>query len=57
MVRDNGGFDRFKMFQVEKYPCKDKRQAERREHEVIKELKANMNTYKSFRTEEYIKEK
>ena len=30
MIRDNGGFDMFKMIEVEKYPCKDKREAERR---------------------------
>jgi len=56
MIRDNGGWDRFKMIEVEKYPCKDKREAERREDEVMKELKASMNTYKSFTTEEYKKE-
>ena len=52
MIRDNGGFDRFKMIEVEKYPCKDNREAERREDEIMKELKASMNTYKSFRTDE-----
>jgi len=55
MIRDNGGFDRFKMIEVEEYPCKDKREAERRENEVMKELKASMNTMKSFLTEEYRK--
>jgi hypothetical protein len=52
MIRDNGGFDRFKMIEVEKYPCKDKREALRREDEIMKELKASMNTIKSFLTEE-----
>ena len=56
MIRDNGGFDMFKMIEVEKYPCKDKREAERREYEVMKELKANMNAIKSFLTEEERKE-
>jgi len=56
MIRDNGGFDRFKMIEVEKYPCKDKREAERREDEIMKELKASMNTYKSFTTDEERKE-
>jgi len=56
MIRGNGGFDRFKMIEVEKYPCKDKREAERREDEVMKELKASMNTYKSFTTDEERKE-
>jgi hypothetical protein len=57
MIRDNGGFDRFKMIEVEKYPCEDKREAERREDEVMKELKASMNTYKSFTTDEERKER
>ena len=57
MIRCNGGWDCFKMIEVEKYPCKDNREAERREDEVIKELKASMNTYKSFTTEEEKKER
>ena len=51
MIRGNGGWDCFKMIEVEKYPCKDKREAERRENEVMKELKANMNDRQSFLTE------
>ena len=34
----------------------DKREAERREDEIMKELKASMNTYKSFTTDEERKE-
>ena len=56
MIRDNGGWDMFKMIEVEKYPCKDRREAERRENEVMKELKASLNTYSSFRTLEEISE-
>ena len=56
MIRQNGGWDAFKMIEVEKYPCADKREAERRENEVIKELRANMNTNKSFRTQDEITE-
>jgi len=52
MIRENGGWEKFKMIEVEKYPCNDKREAERRENEAMKELKANMNTINSFRTEE-----
>jgi len=52
MIRENGGWDMFKMIEVEKYPCKDRREAERRENDVIKELKASMNMRKSFSTEE-----
>ena len=35
-----------------KYPCNDKREAEKREDELMKELQANMNTYYSYITEE-----
>jgi hypothetical protein len=52
MIRNYGGFEMFEMIEFEKYPCEDKREAERRENEVMKELKANMNSMKSFRTEE-----
>jgi hypothetical protein len=48
MIRENGGWDMFKMIEVEKFPCNDKRKAERRENEIMKQLKANMNTYRSF---------
>jgi hypothetical protein len=39
-MRYNGGWDMFRMIEVEKYPCKDKREAEKRECEVMKGLKA-----------------
>jgi hypothetical protein len=57
MIRENGGWDMFKMIEVEKYPCNDKREAERREDEVMKELTASMNMRKSFSTEDENKEK
>ena len=50
MIRGNGGWNMFKMIEVEKYPCNDKREAEKREIEVMKDLKASMNSMKSFRT-------
>ena len=52
MIRNNGGFEMFKIIEIEKYPCKDKREAERRENECMKNLKSNMNMLNSFRTEE-----
>ena len=52
MIRENGGWDMFKMIEVEKYPCNDRREAERRENEVMKDLKASMNMRKIFSTEE-----
>ena len=59
MIRENGGWEKFLMLEVEKYPCADKREAERRENEIMKELRASMNTNKSFITQEiseYMKE-
>jgi len=52
MIREHGGWEMLKMIEVEKYPCNDKWEAERRENELMKELKANVNTKWSYRTEE-----
>jgi hypothetical protein len=52
MIRENGGFEMFRMIEVEKYPCNDKREADKRETEIMKELKANMNMIKSYTTDE-----
>ena len=56
MIRDNGGWEEFRMLKVEKYPCNDKREAEKRENEVMKELKSTMNTNKSYISVEELKE-
>ena len=52
MIRNNGGFEMFRMIEIEKFSCNDKREAEKKENEVMKQFKANMNTYKSYSTEE-----
>jgi hypothetical protein len=52
MIRNHGGWDMFRMIEVEKYPCKDKREAEKRECELMKQFKANMNTKISYLTDE-----
>ena len=57
MMRENGGFEMFKMIEIEKYKCNDRREAEKRENEVMKELKATMNKIRSFVTEEEHKDK
>ena len=44
MMRENGGWEMFRMVEIEKYPCNSRQEAERREAEVIEELRANMNT-------------
>ena len=55
-MRENGGWEMFVMVEVEKYPCLDRREADKRETEVMKELKSNMNMIKSFVSEEERKE-
>ena len=50
IIRDNGGWEMFLMIELEKHPCNDKREAAKRENELMKELKANMNKIKSFAT-------
>ena len=52
MMRENGGFDMFRMIEIEKYPCNDKREAEKRENDIMKELKAILNTINSYVSEE-----
>ena len=52
MIRENGGWDMFRMIEVEKYSCNDKRESEKKENEVMKELKATMNMKPSYVSEE-----
>ena len=52
MIRQNGGWDMFRMIEVEKYSCTDKREAEKRETEVMKEIKADLNSMISYVSEE-----
>jgi len=42
-IRDNGGWDNWIMLEVEKYPCNDKREAEKREEEIRIERNAKLN--------------
>jgi hypothetical protein len=44
------------MIELEKYPCNDKREAEKREEEIRAERKAKLNMKKAFITEEQKKE-
>jgi hypothetical protein len=46
MIIENGGLEMFKMIEVEKYPCNVRREAEKGENELMKELKATMNKIK-----------
>lgn len=50
-IRDNGGWDNWIMLEVEKYPCNDKREAEKREEEIRIDRKAKLNSHKAFGAE------
>jgi len=52
MMRSNGGWEMFRMIEIEKYPCNDKREAEKRECEMMKNFKASLNTINSYISEE-----
>lgn len=43
MIRDNGGWDMFKMIQIKVFSCINKREAEAEEDKTMRELKASMN--------------
>ena len=44
MIRENGGWDCFKMLEIKKYPCNDHREASSEEDKIIKELKSTLNS-------------
>ena len=56
IIRENGGWDNWSMLLVEKFPCKDKYEACKREREVYEELEAKLNTIRPHRTQEELKE-
>lgn len=51
-IRANGNWDNWRMVEIEKYPCADKREAEAREQHWMDTLNSTLNERKSFRTEE-----
>ena len=55
-IRENGGWSEWKMIEIEKYPCNDKREAEAREEYWRCEFNANLNSKKAFITEEQRKQ-
>jgi hypothetical protein len=55
-IRDNGGWDNWKMIEIERRICVDKRDSERYEQKLIEELQADMNMIRAYRTEEENKE-
>ena len=52
MIRDNGGFDCFNMTIIKEFPCQNKQEALSQEDKIMRQLKANMNNNKAFRTPE-----
>jgi hypothetical protein len=47
-IREFGGWDNWRMVLVEKFPCENKREAEKREEEIRVELKATLNTNRAW---------
>ena len=57
MIRENGGWDNFRMVIIEEYPCETKTQLHIREEELRVEYNANMNGQSAYtNTKEYNKE-
>ena len=56
IIRENGGWSNWSMILVEKFPCKDKPEACKREREIFEELGAKMNMLIPYRTQEEYKE-
>lgn len=50
VIRDNGGWENWSMIEIEKFPCKDKLEAEKRERYWIEILKAELNKIVPSRT-------
>ena len=49
-IRENGGWENWEMVLIEKYPCNDVLELERRERYYIEQLKASLNKYIPTRT-------
>lgn len=56
MIRDNGGWDNFVMTEHSKFPCENRRDAEKEEEKIRLQLQANLNTNRAFATPEQRKE-
>jgi len=56
IIRENGGWSNWSMILVEKFPCKDKFEACKREREIFEELGAKMNIQRPYITQEDTKE-
>lgn len=45
-IKDNGGWDNFRMVEIKKFPCKDKRESDTEEFKLIQEMTGIMNYHK-----------
>ena len=55
-ILNNGGWENWDMIEIMKYPCNDKRELDKKQSEIMKELKAELNSKSPFNTEEERKE-
>jgi len=55
-IRGNGGWDNWDMIEVEKYPCNDRNEKDKRERYWIEELKATLNKVIPSRTKKEYRE-
>jgi hypothetical protein len=55
MIRENGGWEMFKMIEIKKYPCNDQREACAEEDKQMKELKVTMNSCSALFDREKLK--
>ena len=47
-IREYGGWQNWRMVVIEKFPCENRREAEKREEEIRMELKATLNTIRAW---------
>ena len=50
IIRETGGWENWNMIKICDFPCNNKREAEKEEDKYMLELKANMNSRRSYRT-------
>ena len=55
MIRANGGWDNFEMKPIKEFPCENNIQLVIEEERIKKEMNANLNTKRAYRTEEELK--
>lgn len=57
-IRENGGWDNWRMIEIKNQLCESKRHAEKIEQELIEQYKSELNSHKAFRTSitEYYKQ-